>query len=128
VKIWEIAGRHARLRMDLPHNIAGRGHGARGIADLGNRLRQLASGPCNSPATPRAAVASFLFQRAPDAAAERPRDGSAPAPPPTLTHMSLEADAHVMTRPPGHLTLTHMSYSTPGNRPDADRHSGRMLR
>src|SRR5580692_11342154 len=35
--------------------------------------------------------------------------------------MSLEADAHVMTRLPGQLTLTHMSYSTPGNRPDADR-------
>ena len=57
-------------------------------------------GFCNSPATPRAAVASFLFQRAPDAAAERPRDGSAAAPAPTLTHMSLEADAHVMTGHP----------------------------
>ena len=70
----------------------------------------------------------FLLHRAPDAAAERPRAGSFPAPPPNLTHMSLDADAHVMTRPPGHLTLTHMSYSTPGSRPDADRHSGRMLR
>ena len=45
-----------------------------------------------------------------------------------LTHMSLEADAHVIGRLPARLTLTHMSYSTAGNRPDADRRRRHMLR
>ena len=92
-----------------------------GFTDAGNRLRRPVTWPGNSPAAPHAAVARFWLRKAPDTVAERPGGGSAATPAPNLTHMSLEADAHVMARFAGPLNADATSYSTPGNRPDADR-------
>ena len=95
---WELVIGLARLRAGLPGNIAGREHAAGGISDPGNRPWQRGGWRGNSAAAPHVAAALFGLQRAPPAAAERPRGGHSATPTPNLTLMSLEADARVMTR------------------------------
>jgi hypothetical protein len=96
VKIWERVISTALVRADLPGNIAGRQRVAGWLTGPGYRLLQPGARPGNSPAVPSATVAHFWFQRGLDTAAERLGGGPATAPAPNLTHMSLEADAHVI--------------------------------
>ena len=126
--IWAGAGRPARLRAGLPCETAGRMHDEGGSAGARESPPPAGPGPMNSLAAPGVAVASLLPRRAPGTSAERQRGGRAAAAAQNLTHMSLEADTRVIAWLPGRLTLTLMSYSTPGNRPDAHRRRGRMLR
>src|SRR5215471_6811465 len=93
----------ARLRADLLPNIAGRAHASGRFTDPGNRLRRPGTWPGNSTAAPHAAVARFGFQRAFEYCRGTAWRRPAATPAPNLTHMSLEADAHVMRPFPGPL-------------------------
>src|SRR5579859_4139633 len=98
-KIWEHALRPARLRAGLPHVTAGRGMAAEVRQDTRNRRGLTVAGSPGKPLPRRVSRgAGYLFWRAPGAALERRHDGGAAVPSGDLTLMSLDADAHVMTR------------------------------